>query len=90
MSVCAINCDFFFPWQVQSLCKMAGGTKRALWQPHVTQAGRTRRRQVACGTPPAPKEAAHLGDREATGAGVRATLGRSPATRWVPGGENDY
>ncbi len=64
---------------------MAGGTKKALWRPHVTQAGRMRRREVACGTAPAHREAAHLGDREATEAGDRAMLGRSLATRWVTG-----
>ena len=41
---------------------------------------------MACGTAPAPREVARLGDREATGAGDRATLGKSPATRWVTGG----
>ena len=66
---------------------MAGGTKRALWLPRVTQAGRMRRREAACGTALAPREAARLGDREATVAGDRATLGRSPAARWVTGGE---
>lgn len=69
--------------QVQSLCKMAGETKRALWQPHVTQAGRMRRKVAACGTALAPREAGHRGGRGAMVAGVRATLGRSPAARWV-------
>lgn len=68
---------------------MVGGTKRALWLPRVTQAGRMRRREAACGTAPAPREVARLGDREATGAGDRATPGRSPATRWVTGGEKN-
>lgn len=62
---------------------MAGGTKRALWLLHVTQAGRMRRREAECGTAPAPREAARLGDKEAMGAGDRAMLGRSPATRCV-------
>lgn len=65
---------------------MAGWTKRALWLPRATQAGRMTRREAACGTALAPREAAHLGAREAMGAGDRATLGRSPATRWVTGG----
>ena len=68
---------------------MAGGTKRALFQLRVTLAGRMRRREEACGTAPAPREVAHLGDREAMGAGDRATLRRSPAIRWVTCGENE-
>lgn len=75
--------------QVQRLCKMAGGTKRALWQPHVTQAGRMRRKVAACGIVLAPREVGLLGDREAMVAGVRATLGRNPAVRWVTVGEVD-
>ena len=43
---------------------------------------------MACGTALGPREVGRLGDREATGAGDRATLGRSPATRWVTGGGN--
>lgn len=66
---------------------MAGGTKRALWLPRATQAGKMTRREAACGTAPAPREVARLGDREAMGAGDRATLGRNPATRWVTGQE---
>lgn len=62
---------------------MAGGTKRALLLPHGTQAGRMMRREVECGTAQAPREAVHLGDKEAMGAGVKALLGRSPATRCV-------
>lgn len=68
---------------------MAGETKRALSQPRVTQAGRMRRREAACGTAPAPREVARLGDKEAMGAGDRATPGRSPATRWVTRGDNE-
>lgn len=68
--------------QVQSLCKMAGETKTSLSPPRATPAGRMRRREAACGTAPAPREAARPGDREATAAGDRATLPRSPATRW--------
>lgn len=61
---------------------MAGGTKTSLWPPRAIQAGRMMRREVACGTALAPREAARLGGREATGAGDRAMLQRSPATRW--------
>lgn len=74
--------------QVQSLCKMDGETKRALWPPLVTQAGRMMKKEVECGTAQAPREAVHHGDREAMEGGIRAMLGRNPATRWVAGGRN--
>lgn len=75
------------PLQVQSLCKMAGGTKRARWPPRVTPAGRTRRMQAACGTAQAPREAAPPGGRAAMEAGDKVSRGRSPATRCVGEGE---
>lgn len=69
--------------KVQSLCKTVGETKRALWLPLVTQAGRMKKKEVECGAAQAPREAVHRGDREAMGGGIRAILGRSPATRLV-------
>lgn len=74
--------------QVQSLCKMDGETKRALWPPLVTQAGRMMKKEVECGTAQAPREAVHHGDREAMEGGIRALLGRNPATRWVTNVKN--
>lgn len=75
----------FSPSQVQSLCKTVGETKRVLWLPLVTQAGRMMKKEEECGTAQAPREAGHRGDRGATAGGIRAMLGRSPATRWVTG-----
>lgn len=71
--------------QVQSLCKMDGETKRARWPPLVTQAGKMMKKEVECGTAQAPREVFHRGGREAMGGGIRAMLGRNPATRWVTG-----
>lgn len=60
---------------------MVGETKRALWLPLVTQAGRMMKKEAECGTAQAPREAGHPGDREAMAGGIRAMLGRSRATR---------
>lgn len=67
---------------------MVGETKRALWPPLVTQAGRMMKKEVECGTAQAPREAVHRGDREAMAGGIRAMLGRSPPTRWDTGVTN--
>lgn len=64
---------------------MDGETKRALWPPLVTQAGRMMKKEAECGTAQAPREAVRHGDREAVGGGIRAMLERNPATRWVTG-----
>lgn len=59
--------------KLQSLCKMAGGTRRVRWQLHATLAGRMKKKAAVCGTAQVPKEVAHLGDKEAMEAGLKAT-----------------